>query len=90
MPLLSIEFAIFLIMRAIHVLIIFFYDGFARPTSMIETINEQQVKFANKIREYDLSHKIDLRFNSPKCDVYLCDGWSCIFPSSRVQIRGST
>jgi len=36
---------------------------------MIETINEQQVKFANKMWEYDLSHGTDLRFSSPKLDV---------------------
>ena len=47
-------------------------DGFAKLSSMIETMNKQQVKFENKIREFDLSHKTDLRFSSPKLDVCLC------------------
>ena len=40
---------------------------------MMETMNKQQVEFANKMREYDLSHETDLRFSSPILDVYLCD-----------------
>jgi len=48
-------------------------DGFAKLTRMIETMNEQQVKFTNKMREYDLSHETDLRFSSPRLDVYLCN-----------------
>ena len=44
---------------------------------MMETMREQQVEFANKIWENELSHKTDLRFSSPKFDVYLCvDGAS--------------
>ena len=39
------------------------YEGFARLSSMIKAMNKQQIKFANKIREYDLSHETDLRFN---------------------------
>ena len=30
-------------------------QGFARPSNMIETMNEQQIEFANKMQEYDLS-----------------------------------
>jgi len=44
-------------------------DGFARVSSMIETMNKQQVEFANKMREYDLSHETNLRFSSPRLDV---------------------
>jgi len=40
---------------------------------MKETMNEQQVEFANKMREYDLSYETDLRFSSFKLDVCLCD-----------------
>jgi len=40
---------------------------------MIETINEQQIKFANKMWEYNLSHETDLRFSSPRFDVNFCD-----------------
>ena len=50
-----------------------FDDGFARLSSMIETMNKQQVEFANKIREYDLSNEIDHRFSSPRLNVYLSD-----------------
>jgi len=52
-------------------------EGFARFSSMKETMNKQQVEFANKMREYDLLHETDLRFSSPKLDVCLCvDGAS--------------
>jgi len=40
---------------------------------MLETMNKQQVDFANKIRDYDLSHETYLRFSSPRLDVCLCD-----------------
>jgi len=40
---------------------------------MIDTMNEQQIKFANKMRKYDLSHETDLRFSSPRLDVNMCD-----------------
>ena len=40
---------------------------------MIETMNEQQVKLANCMREYDLSHETDLRVNFSELDVNLCD-----------------
>jgi len=36
-------------------------------------MNEQQIEFANKMREYDLSPETDLRFSSPQFDVNLCD-----------------
>jgi len=48
-------------------------DGFATLSSMIETMNKQQVEFANKMREYELSHETNLRFSSPRLDIYLCD-----------------
>jgi len=35
-------------------------------------MNKQQAEFENKMREFDLSHKTDLRFSSPKLDVCLC------------------
>jgi len=50
-----------------------FDEGFAHLSSMIETINNQQIEFANKMREYDLSHETNLRFNSPRLDVNFCD-----------------
>jgi len=40
---------------------------------MIETMNEEQIEFANKMREYDLSHKTDLAFSSLRLGVNLCD-----------------
>ena len=40
---------------------------------MIETMNEQQVKLANRMREYDLSHETDLRVNFSELYVNLCD-----------------
>ena len=48
------------------------YD-FARISSMIEAMNEQQVKLANRMREYDLSHKTNLRVNFSELDFKLCD-----------------
>ena len=48
-------------------------DGFARISSMIEAMNEQQVKLANRMREYDLSHKTNLRVNFSELDFKLCD-----------------
>jgi len=54
-------------------------DGFARIASMIETMKEQQVKLANCMREYDLSHETDLRVNFSELDVNLCvDGASSL------------
>jgi len=47
------------------------YEGFARPSNMIETMNEQQIELANKMREHDLSHETDLRFSAPELDVTL-------------------
>jgi len=40
---------------------------------MIETIDKQRVELEVKMREFDLSHQIDLKFSSPKLDVCLCD-----------------
>jgi len=48
-------------------------DSFAKLSSTMETTNEQQISFANKIREYNLSHESDLRFSSSRLDVNLCD-----------------
>ena len=47
---------------------------------MIETMNEQEIEFVNKMREYDLSHETDLRFSSPKLDVCLCDNGASLSP----------
>ena len=54
---------------------------------MIETINEQQIKFVNKMQEYDLSHETDLRFSSSRLDVNFYDG---VFPPSIIRTKGST
>jgi len=56
-----------------------FDEGFARLSNMIETMNEQQIEFANKIQEYDLSPEPDLSSSSPRPDVNLCDD-STSFP----------
>jgi len=54
---------------------------------MIETMNEQQFEFANKIQDYDPSHEIDLRFSSPVFDTYLCDDGASFPPlESRLEI----
>jgi len=47
---------------------------------MIETINEQQIEFVKKIREYDLSHETDLKFSSPRLDVNFCDDSASFHP----------
>jgi len=48
-------------------------EGFARLSSMTETMYKQQIMFANKMRDYDRSYETDLRFSSPKLDVNLYD-----------------
>jgi len=64
-----------------------FDDGFAKLSNMIKTMNEQQVEFANKIREYDLSHETDLKFSPPILDVYSCDDGASFPPlESRLEI----
>jgi len=40
---------------------------------MIETMNKQQIEFANKLREYDRSPETDLSSSAPRLDVNLCD-----------------
>ena len=55
-------------------------EGFARLSSMIETMNKQQAKFENKMREFDLSHETNLRFSSPNLDVCLCDDGASFSP----------
>jgi len=57
-----------------------FYEGFNRLSSMIETINEQQIEFVKKMWEYDLSHETDLRFSSPRLDVNFCDDSGSFHP----------
>jgi len=47
---------------------------------MIETMAKQQAEFENKMREFNLLHKIDLRFSSPKLDVCLCDDGASFTP----------
>jgi len=46
-------------------------DDLARLTSMTKTMNEQQIEFANNIKEHGLSHETDLRFSSLILDVDL-------------------
>ena len=48
-------------------------EGFARLSNMIETMNEQQIEFANKMLEYDLSPETNLSSSSHRLDVNLCD-----------------
>ena len=51
-------------------------ESFARLSNMIETMNKQQVEFAefvNAQREYDLSPETDLSSSAPRLDVNLCD-----------------
>ena len=43
-------------------------------------MNEQQVEFATKIWEYELSHETDFRFDSPRLDIYLCDDGASFLP----------
>ena len=53
---------------------------------MIETVNEQQIVFANKIREYDLSPETDLSSGSSILEVNLCDdGASCLTLESGLE-----
>ena len=47
---------------------------------MIETIDEQNIKIANSIQEYDLSHERDFRFGSLRCDVNFCDNCASFPP----------
>ena len=47
---------------------------------MIETMNEQQIEFANKMREYDLSPEIDLSSSAPRLVVNLCDDGASFHP----------
>jgi len=55
-------------------------EGFARLSNMIQITNEQQIEFANKMREYDLSPETDIGSSSPKLDVNLYDD-GAYFPS---------
>ena len=52
---------------------------------MIETMKKQQAEFENKMREFDLSHKTDLKFSSPKHDVCLCDDGASFTPLSGLE-----
>ena len=60
--------------------------GFARLSNMIETINKQQIEFANKMWEYDLSPKTDLSSSAPRLDVNLCDDGAS-FPTLEFELR---
>ena len=53
---------------------------------MIETINKQQIEFANKIWGYDLLHETNLRFSSPTLDVNLCDDGAS-FPPIEAELE---
>ena len=55
-------------------------EGFARLSSMTETMNQQRVEFEIKMREFGLSHETGLRFSSPKLDVCLCDDGASLSP----------
>ena len=49
-------------------------------------IDEQNAKFENSLREYDLSHEADLRFSSARLDVNMCDdGMSFPPPESGLE-----
>jgi len=61
-----------------------FDNGFARLSNMIETMNKQHVEFANKMREYGLSHETNLRLSSPKLDVCLCDDGASFPPLESI------
>jgi len=62
------------------------YEGFTRFSSMIEEINKQQLEFATKTMEYNLTHETDLRFSSPKLNVCLYDNGVPFSPlESRIQ-----
>jgi len=53
---------------------------------MIETINEQHIAIAYRMREYDLSRETDLSFNSTRLDVDFCDdGVSSLLLESRLE-----
>ena len=65
-------------------------EGCARLSSMIKTMNKQRVEFEIKMREFDLSHEIDLRFSSPKLDVCLCDDGASLSPLESGLVRLGT
>jgi len=48
-------------------------EGFATLSNIIETVSKQQIEFANKMREYNLSPETNLGSSAPKLDVNLCD-----------------
>lgn len=60
--------------------------SFAKLSSMIETMNEQQIQFAKKMREYDLTNETDLRFSSPRLNVNMCDDGAS-FPPLESELR---
>jgi len=53
---------------------------------MIETMNNQQAEFANRMRKYDLLQETDFRFSSPKLD-FLCVIMVRLF-LCRIRTRG--
>jgi len=61
-------------------------DGFAKLSSMIETMNKQQAEFDSRMRKFDLPHETNLRFSSLKLDVCLCDDGASFPPlESRLE-----
>ena len=52
---------------------------------MIETMNEKQIEFANKMRD-TLSPETDLNSSSPRLDVNLCDD-SASFPPLEFELE---
>jgi len=60
-------------------------EGFARLSNMIETMNEKQIEFANKMRD-TLSPETDLNSSSPRLDVNLCDD-SASFPPLEFELE---
>ena len=86
MSLLFAKSAIVLIMIVILVPVIFMSMVLLDLTNTLEIMNEQQIEFANKTREYDLSHKIDVRFSSPRLNVNLCDD-AMSFPPLEFGLR---
>ena len=55
-------------------------EGFVRLNDMIETLNEQNVKFESYLQENHLLHEIDLSLPSSRREVSLCDDASLPFP----------
>ena len=85
MLLLCASIVIVLIMAVILIHIIFLLMVLL-DSNMIETMNEQQLKLTNFMREHDLSHETGLTFCAPELNVNLFDDGES-FPNLRI--RGS-